>query len=244
MVKEADNWRPTKAEPHKRGWRASRDVREVGLGSRAVADWSIAAYQEAIQAHACGALVDLGCGSMPYFGIYRPYTTEVIGIDWPETRHKAQHVDVFCDLNERVDLADARADTVLCTDVVEHIYKPAKLWSEMSRILRPGGKAIVSAPFFYWLHETPYDFHRYTRYAFERYVADAGLELVSITEVGGLPHVMTDLLCKATQRVGLISEFIRLCACASLRIPPVRKLADATAAKFPLVYLVVAAKPA
>jgi SAM-dependent methyltransferase len=180
---------------------------------------------------------------MPYYGIYRDLTSEVIGVDWAGSFHDSPHLDVLCDLNEEIGLNDETVDTVLCTDVLEHIYRPSSLWKEIARVLKPGGKAILATPFLYWIHEVPNDFHRYTNFALERYAADSGLQVDSITPIGGLPHVVTDLVCKATQRALVIAEGVRLLARAALKIGAVRRAAEASGARFPLAYLMIVSKP-
>ena len=245
-MKEIDSWKPSKAQPMLGHWRASRDPAEVSLGSRAIGDWLIAAYEKAIVAHARGALADIGCGKFPYYGIYRNLTTSVVGIDWPNSLHDNPHVDMLCDLNEEIDLGDESVDTVLCTDVLEHIYRPARLWSEIARILKGGGKAIIGTPFYYWIHEAPHDYYRYTKFALERHALDARLDIVSVEPIGGLPHVVADILCKAAQQrrltrplAGPIYGLSRLAG----KIPAAQRFAQATAQQFPLAYVTIVSKP-
>ncbi len=45
-----------------------------------------------------------------------------------------------------VPLEDASADTVLCTQVLEHITEHEKAAAELSRILKPGGHAVITVP--------------------------------------------------------------------------------------------------
>jgi len=242
-MQNIQDWRPTKAELHGGSWRASRDPKEVAPGSRAMADWIIAAYEQAIRQHARGVIVDVGCGTMPYYGIYRDQVTEAIGVDWPGSPHQTSHVDLYCDLNDAILIADASVDTILCTDVLEHIFKPDKLWREMFRVLRADGVGIIAVPFMYWIHEAPHDFHRYTRFALEKYATDAGFAVIGIQPVGGLPHVLIDLLSKAAGRLSLASEVVRLLGNATLRIPTVRRAAARSAEKFPLAYVMIVARP-
>lgn len=242
-MKNSDRWLPTKAEFRGGRWRASRNPKEVGVGSRAIADWTIAAYEDAIRRHARGVLADIGCGNAPYYGIYRDRVTEAIGVDWPASPHANPHVDVFCDLNQGIELPDAFVDTILCTDVLEHIYEPRRLWTEFVRILRSGGVALIGVPFLYWIHEAPHDYHRYTNYALRRYAEDAGFVVVSLDPIGGLPHVMTDLLCKATRRIPVVADVLRGAATMALRLGPLSRAANASAKRFPLGYLLVASKP-
>jgi SAM-dependent methyltransferase len=191
-------------------------------------------------------LADIGCGKFPYYGIYRNHATSVVGVDWPNSLHVNSHVDYFCDLNEGIDLPDASMDTVLCTDVLEHIYRPERLWSEIERILRPGGKAIVGTPFYYWIHEAPHDYYRYTKFALARHAQEAGFIVISSEPIGGLPHVLTDILCKAAQHrsltrslTGLIHGAMRM----AVKIPAVRRFSEASAQQFPLAYVTVVMKP-
>ena len=249
-MREIETWKPTKAAllsgPLSGHWGASLDPAEVNPGSRAIGDWLIGAYETAIRSHARGALADIGCGKFPYYGIYRSHTTSVVGVDWPNSLHINSHVDRFCDLNEGIDLPDASVDTVLCTDVLEHIYHPERLWSDIARILRDGGKAIIGTPFYYWIHEAPHDYYRYTKFALARHAEDAGLSVISTEAIGGLPHVMTDILCKAMQQrrvtrplTGLIYRAMRLAA----KMPSMQRFSTASAEQFPLAYVTVVIKP-
>lgn len=183
-----------------------------------------------IREHASGDLVDLGCGHAPYRGMYADRVHSIVTVDWEGTLHRAA-VDVTCDLNRGIALPDASADTILCTDILEHIFEPRVLWSEMSRVLRPNGKALVGVPFYYWIHEQPHDYHRYTQFALKRYAEEAGFKVVSLQAAGGLSCVVGDLLCKAAPRrlKGVADRAVRLFA---------RPSAKETA--FPLAYLLVA----
>jgi SAM-dependent methyltransferase len=76
-------------------------------------------------------------------------------------------------------------DTVLCTQVLEHVRNPFSMMEEIGRILRPGGHVILTLPAAWPLHEEPYDFFRYTKYGLRELAGRAHLEPVSIVERGG-----------------------------------------------------------
>jgi SAM-dependent methyltransferase len=61
-----------------------------------------------------------------------------------------------------VPLADAWADCVVCTEVLEHLSDPAACVRESLRLLRPAGYLIVSVPFLYPVHADPGDYQRWT----------------------------------------------------------------------------------
>jgi len=55
-------------------------------------------------------------------------------------------------------------DTALCTAVLEHLEETSDVTKETHRVLKAGGYAIYTVPFFWHLHEEPRDFYRYTKY--------------------------------------------------------------------------------
>lgn len=59
-------------------------------------------------------------------------------------------------------------DGVICTQVLEHVANPESLISEIERVLKPGGKLILTVPFLWQQHEKPYDFTRFTSFGLRR----------------------------------------------------------------------------
>jgi SAM-dependent methyltransferase len=204
------------------------------------AELVIAEYARQIQAHATGVLADIGCGKAPYFGMYRDLVTKSIGVDWGSSLHVSDQVDIICDLNKGIALPNDTADTVLCTDVIEHLFEPARIWGEIARILIPGGKAIIGVPFLYWIHEAPFDYHRYTSFALRRYAENAGLEIEVLEAVGGPLHVLADLTCKLVRQRPFQLLIGSACRVA-LNLMKQKKTRTDTA--FPLHYVLVASKP-
>ena len=200
-MKNQDQWRPTKFIQTRTGLRASRDQNRVGIGSRFIADIAASRYEQALQGHARGRLLDLGCGFVPLYAVYRDLVEDIVCVDWENTLHLNPHLDFTADLNETINLEDSSFDTIVLTDVLEHIAEPARLISEISRLLGPGAKLIAGVPFFYWLHEEPFDFYRYTEHALRRFCKGSGLNVVSLEPYGGLPEILTDLTSKGIQRL-------------------------------------------
>ncbi len=194
-----------------------------------------------------GRLLDLGCGTVPFYGMYRNYVHEVICADWPNTLHPSPHLDLMCDLTRPLPFREGVFDSILLSDVLEHIPNPELLWAEMARVLRPGGVVVLNVPFFYWLHEMPYDFYRYTEFALRRFAENAGLEVVVFQPVGGAFEVMCDLFAKLAHGVPLLGATLSICiqafAKALLRFPLMRDASIKSAKRIPLGYFLVARKP-
>ena len=53
---------------------------------------------------------------------------------------------------------------VLSTEMLEHVKEPQRVIDEIQRVLRPGGKIILTTRFVFPIHEAPTDFYRFTKY--------------------------------------------------------------------------------
>lgn len=245
-MKNSDSWAPTKYVLRDGRLMASRDTDEVSVGSRLVADIVAQRYADNLERHASGRLLDLGCGQVPLYGAYRNFITENICVDWANTRHAMSYLDFECDLSERLPFDDNEFDTIILSDVLEHIPSPEHLWTEMQRVLKPGGKLIMNVPFFYCLHETPHDFYRYSEFALRRFVDRAGLELVQLEAVGGSPEVFADMMAKHLQFVAIVgsplARVVQYLTRLFVGTAAGRRLSTRTAEAFPLGYFLVAAK--
>jgi SAM-dependent methyltransferase len=241
-MRRVDVWRPTKFVMVDGELRGDPTGAYVSVSSRLLGDLMAEHYQAALKEHARGRLLDLGCGSVPLFEAYRGLVDEILCVDWLASLHQQQHVDAFADLTQSLPLGDSTFDTVLLSDVLEHIPNPERLVAEIARVLRPGGCTVVGVPFLYWLHEIPYDFNRYTRYQLERLHKKAGLEVVQLTEIGGSPEVLADVTSKMlAHRPRLAASFV-VAARWILNRGFVRRISERTRPVSPIAYIVVAKK--
>jgi SAM-dependent methyltransferase len=153
-------------------------------------------------------------------------------------------LDHEVDLNTAPLPFDAAAfDTVLLSDVLEHIAEPDQLIGEIARILRPGGALILGVPFLYPIHEQPYDFHRYTQYKLEHFASKHGFAIVELGPVGGASDVWTDISCKILSAIWTPLAILPYYGWRFLRaIPAVRRANEKVAWKMPLAYLAVYVK--
>ncbi len=131
-----------------------------------------------------GTIADLGCGFAPFHEWYSRHVDSAVLVDWPNTIHKNQLIDIEADLSKALPLGDGTVDTVLLSSVIEHLPKPGLIFSESLRILRPGGHVLIEVPFSYWLHEVPHDYYRYTEHGLRRLAEEVGGEVLVLEPFG------------------------------------------------------------
>lgn len=126
-----------------------------------------------------GSMLDLGAGEQPYKALSHGRIDRYVALD--VSLNEAKRPDV-CGDSLRLPFTDASFDTVLCTQVVEHVRNPFTMFEEISRILGPGGCLIMTAPQAWPLHEEPHDFFRYTKYGLTVLAEEAGFDVVTVRE--------------------------------------------------------------
>jgi SAM-dependent methyltransferase len=243
-MKNEASWQPSRYLLKNGRLVISRDRGKLGVASRLIVSLSLACYNRAIPQYCRGRLLDLGCGTVPYYEYYKQFTDEVVCVDWPLSAHGNKHIDHACDLTKPLPLEDASVDTILMSSVLEHIPEPEGLWREMARVMRPGGVLLLNVPFLYWLHEVPHDFYRYTEYALQRFAEQTGFEVVELEALGGAPYVVADITAKTLARAPLVGTMLASLAQGCCRLfvwlPPGRRICQRTRRQFPSGYFLVA----
>lgn len=127
-------------------------------------------------------VLDAGSGIAPYRNLFDKVTYHTA--DFAQVDKTYGQIDFVCDLAE-IPVEDCSYDLVLATQVLEHISDPISVLTEFHRILKPGGQAWMSAPLFYHEHEQPFDFYRYTQFAWRHMADRAGFQSVDVEWLEG-----------------------------------------------------------
>lgn len=151
-----------------------------------------------------GVLVDYGCGAAPYRLLFEPYIEKYLGADL------STNIDADLTLEEgsfRVPLDDGTADFVLSTQVLEHVENPAEYLAEAKRLLKPGGKIILTTHGFWVEHADPVDYWRWTSDGLKKLFADEGWDVIGFEGVLGAGAAGLQIMYDAMR--GKLPKFIK-----------------------------------
>jgi ubiquinone/menaquinone biosynthesis C-methylase UbiE len=95
-----------------------------------------------------------------------------------------KQIDIISDITS-IPEKDESFDIVLCTEVLEHLPDPVKALVEFHRLLKKGGKLIITAPFCSLTHFAPYHYSSgFNRYFYEFHLDNLGFKLNEVITNG------------------------------------------------------------
>ena len=121
------------------------------------------------------------CGHLKYVSQdFGQYVGEKSGAP-NEGLHSSQwdtsRIDLVSDITA-IPAPDASFDAILCSEVLEHVPEPTHALGEFTRLLKPGGTVILTAPFGSNVHMAPYHYcSGFSRYWYEHHLALRGFEI-------------------------------------------------------------------
>lgn len=86
------------------------------------------------------------------------------------------HPTFVADLNAPLPIHDDAYDNAICFNTLEHVFDERLILAELLRVLRPGGRFVITVPFFFKRHGKYGDFHRHTAEYWERMLCQSGLK--------------------------------------------------------------------
>jgi SAM-dependent methyltransferase len=132
-------------------------------------------------------VLDAGAGASKYRPLFTHchYSTQdFCRYEGPLVKY-SQPIDYVCDMLE-IPLPDASLDAIICTEVLEHVTDAVAVLREFSRLLKPGGKLFLTAPFISDLHMAPYHYYvGFTTYWYRHWLPSVGLVIDHIAPQGG-----------------------------------------------------------
>ena len=130
-----------------------------------------------------GRVLDVGCGNRPYQSLFD--ASEYIGLelDTPENRRN-KAADAFYD-GRTFPFGDGSFDAVICNQVLEHVFEPEAFVEEIARVLKNGGRLLLTVPFVWDEHEQPRDYGRYSSFGLASLLDRHGFKLLHHSKTAG-----------------------------------------------------------
>jgi SAM-dependent methyltransferase len=164
-------------------------------------------------------VLDLGCGAGRFVAALRDAGADPVGVELAETALARARSNVpGADLRPvapdgSLPLGHGEVDVVWCSEVLEHVPDTVALLTEVRRVLRRGGRLLVTVPdhgrvkrvvlalAHYDAHYDPLGQHVrfYTRRSLTRALHATGFEHVALSTLGGPPLLREALVARAVR---------------------------------------------
>ena len=162
-------------------------------------------------------VLDLGCGAGRFVSALRGAGCDAVGVEIAEAAlERARAVAPGADLrllepDGSIPLEHGSVDLVWCSEVLEHVADGQHLLQEARRVLRPGGRILVTVPFHgrvkaalvgllrFEAHFDPQGQHLrfFTARSLAGSLRAAGFAVPDVRAVGGVPLLRESLVARA-----------------------------------------------
>lgn len=132
-----------------------------------------------------GVLLDFGCGKKPYEKLFKNVSLYIgVDIEVSGHNHKNSNIDFYYD-GKRLPFEPNTFDIIFASEVLEHVPNHDDIFKEFHRVLKPGGKILITIPFLWGEHEEPYDFIRFTNFGIVNVLQQYGFNQIKVSKIGG-----------------------------------------------------------
>ena len=139
-----------------------------------------------------GRVLDVGCGSRPYESLFDASEYVGLELDTPENR-RTKKADVYY-AGKTFPFEPNSFDSVVCNQVLEHIFEPEAFIREIGRVLKTEGQLLLTVPFVWDEHEQPRDYGRYSSFGLTALLDRNGFEVTELRKTMGDIRVVFQML--------------------------------------------------
>lgn len=112
------------------------------------------------------------------------------------------NLDIISDI-EAIPESNSSFDAIMCIEVLEHLPDPVKALKEFSRLLRPGGILVITAPFCSLTHFAPYHMMTgFNQYFYHHHLPLLGFDVIEVTPNGNYFEYMA----QEARRIEYVAE--------------------------------------
>ena len=126
-----------------------------------------------------GELLDFGCGAKPYQTLIDVENYIGLDIENSSHNHENEKIDVYYD-GLTIPFPDNTFDSYFSSQVLEHVPNSTGILQEVYRVMKHGGHLLVTVPFVWDEHETPYDFNRWTSFGIKELFSQNNFEIIKL----------------------------------------------------------------
>ncbi len=150
-------------------------------------NWLIHTFPDRDVPHAAGTyaqrrIIGIGCGDKTYETMFSPFVKSYLGFEVPDTQHSQTKIEVMRKIFN-IPFVDSIFDTVLCTEMREHMKLPLVTLKEIHRILKISGYCIPTCSFIWHIREELRDFFRYSRFGLQYLFNQSQLHALELNAV-------------------------------------------------------------
>lgn len=162
--------------------------------------------------HISGNVLDVGCGTKPYQYFFN--FTNYVGLEFDtgiDSEKKA--ADYYYD-GKTFPFESDSFDSIICNQVLEHVFEPKQFLSEIFRVLKPKGNLLLTVPFVWDEHEQPFDFARYSSFGLEHLLKANGFNILkklkSVNNISIISQMFSAYIYKVTHKIKFVKWFFIL----------------------------------
>ena len=166
-----------------------------------------------------GKILDIGCGEKPYRALFQN-VTDYIGMEFDTLDNRNRSAaDIFYTGGE-FPFPDNSFESAIATEVLEHIFNPDQFLGEINRVLKPGGKLLLTCPFVWDEHSQPLDYARYSSFGLTHLIQKHGFKIIQFTKTATDIRVLFQLASGYVYKTIPFKKYlVRLCFYLVLTFP-------------------------
>lgn len=164
------------------------------VGKRNHSNRSLWLQQKLLEIPQGHRILDAGAGELQY----KPYCSHLDYVSQDFSQYDGQgdgrgiqpptwknpRIDIVSDIISIPEPSES-FDAVMCVEVLEHLPDPISALKELTRLLKPGGVLVLTAPFNSLTHFSPYFFYTgFSRYFYEHWLENLGFSIQDIQPNG------------------------------------------------------------